>query len=73
MYAGRENMKENKKKWTRPQLIVLGRGTPEENVLAGCKTSKLAGSAATIASCKKFNATKKKCNQANCSAISATS
>jgi len=26
-----------KKPWTKPQLIVLGRGTPEENVLAGCK------------------------------------
>jgi ribosomal protein L6P/L9E len=66
-------MKENRKKWTQPQLIVLGRGTPEENVLAGCKTSKLAGSAATIRSCRKFNLTKKKCNRANCRAISATS
>ena len=66
-------MKDNRKKWIPPQLIVLGRGTPEENVLAGCKTSKLTGSAATIVSCKKFNAPKTKCNQANCSAISATS
>jgi len=66
-------MKENRKKWTRPQLIVLGRGTPEENVLAGCKTTSLAGSAATINSCQKFNAAKTKCNRANCSAISATS
>ena len=66
-------MKENRKKWTRPQLIVLGRGTPEENVLAGCKTSKLAGSAATKTNCKKFNNPKTKCNQGNCSAISATS
>ncbi|RPH49765.1 MAG: hypothetical protein EHM85_12745 [Desulfobacteraceae bacterium] len=66
-------MKENRKKWTRPQLIVLGRGTPEENVLAGCKTSKLAGSAATIRSCRKFSANKKKCNKASCSVISKTS
>jgi len=27
----------NRKKWSKPQLIVLGRGTPEENVLDGCK------------------------------------
>ena len=27
-------MKDNRKKWIPPQLIVLGRGTPEENVLA---------------------------------------
>jgi len=66
-------MKDNRKKWIQPQLIVLGRGTPEENVLAGCKTSKLAGSAATKVSCKKFNGAKTKCNQANCSVISATS
>jgi hypothetical protein len=26
-----------KKRWERPQLIVLGRGTPEENVLTACK------------------------------------
>jgi hypothetical protein len=65
-------MKENRKKWTRPQLIVLGRGTPEENVLGGCKTSKLAGSAAAVNSCKKQR-NKKKCNLAKCSAISKTS
>ncbi|MBI3986858.1 MAG: hypothetical protein HY343_08065 [Lentisphaerae bacterium] len=29
----------SKKKWTRPQLIVLGRGAPEENVLAWCKSA----------------------------------
>ena len=28
-----------KKKWERPKLIVLARGNPEENVLAGCKNS----------------------------------
>jgi hypothetical protein len=62
-------MKDNRKKWTQPQLIVLGRGTPEENVLAGCKTSKLASATATKASCKKGA----KCNKANCNTISATS
>jgi hypothetical protein len=66
-------MKDRKEKWIRPRLIVLGRGTPEENVLAGCKTSKLAGASATKVSCKKFNAAKTKCNQAQCSAISKTS
>lgn len=28
---------ENKKEWTKPQLILLGRGTPEELVLTTCK------------------------------------
>ena len=46
-------MEDNRKKWIPPQLIVLGRGTPEENVLAGCKTSKLTGATATKVSCKK--------------------
>ncbi len=26
------------KKWDRPQLIVIGRGKPEESVLSGCKS-----------------------------------
>jgi hypothetical protein len=30
-------MSEEKKQWERPQLVVLGRGTPEENVLQACK------------------------------------
>ena len=29
---------EEKKLWVKPQLIILGRGTPDENVLTGCKT-----------------------------------
>ena len=66
-------MEDNREKWRQPQLIVLGRGTPEENVLAGCKTNKLSGAKATIVSCKKFAANKKKCNQAKCSVISKTS
>jgi len=63
-------MKDNRKKWTQPQLIVLGRGTPEENVLAGCKTSKLTGISATKTSCRKKYGN---CRGANCSVISATS
>lgn len=66
-------MENKRKKWMQPRLIVLGRGTPEENVLAGCKTSKLSGASATKVSCKKFNAAKTQCNQAKCSAISKTS
>jgi hypothetical protein len=30
-------MKASKKQWTRPQLIVLARGTPDESVLEHCK------------------------------------
>lgn len=66
-------MEDNRKKWAQPQLIVLGRGTPEENVLAGCKTSKLSGGKATINSCKKFNKTKTRCDQSKCAIISKTS
>jgi len=65
-------MKDNRKKWIPPQLIVLGRGTPEENVLAGCKTSKLTGRSATKVSCKKVIFTI--CGlSTNCSTISTTS
>ncbi len=34
---GRRKMQE-KKHWETPKLIILGRGKPEENVLAGCKS-----------------------------------
>ena len=30
---------ENLKNWSKPQLIVLGRGNPEEKVLQGCKSA----------------------------------
>lgn len=30
-------MANEKRLWTKPQLIVLTRGTPEENVLTHCK------------------------------------
>ena len=65
-------MGDNRKKWIPPQLIVLGRGTPEENVLAGCKTSKLTGATATKVSCKKVIFTM--CGlSTNCNTISTTS
>ena len=64
-------MEDNRKKWIQPQLIVLGRGTPEENVLAGCKTSTLTGASATKVSCKKK--TGGTCASTNCSTISKTS
>ena len=66
-------MEDNRKKWIQPQLIVLGRGTPEENVLRGCKTSKLTGMSATKTGCIKMNVPKTKCNGGNCSVISTTS
>ncbi len=30
-------MEDQKKCWQKPVLIVIGRGAPEENVLAACK------------------------------------
>lgn len=66
-------MEDNRKKWIQPQLIVLGRGTPEENVLAGCKTSKLSGNSAKYQGCIKKNAANTKCNGGKCNAISLTS
>jgi hypothetical protein len=66
-------MKNNRKEWIPPQLIVLGRGTPEENVLAGCKTSKLSGNSAKYAGCLKKNNPNTKCNGTKCSVISKTS
>jgi len=32
-------MDAQKKAWKKPVLIIIGRGTPEEIVLAGCKSS----------------------------------
>lgn len=64
-------MEDNRKKWIQPQLIVLGRGTPEENVLAGCKTSKLTGLGVAKNGCKK--AAKSGCLGTNCKTISKTS
>jgi hypothetical protein len=33
----------DRKQWSKPQLIVLGRGTQEEQVLMGCKANDKAG------------------------------
>jgi hypothetical protein len=71
MNATGGNMEDNRKKWIQPQLIVLGRGTPEENVLAGCKTLKLTSMSATKTSCKKKLGAN--CNSTKCSVISTTS
>lgn len=67
------NMEDNRKEWIQPQLIVLGRGTPEENVLRGCKTSKLSGNSAKYTGCIKKNNPNTKCNGGNCLTISKTS
>ena len=63
-------MEDNRKKWIQPKLIVLGRGTPEENVLAGCKTADLAGGGATKTGCGKGPGSN--C-RTKCSVISTTS
>jgi hypothetical protein len=62
-------MEDNRKKWIQPQLIVLGRGTPEENVLAGCKTSLLTGLNGGRVKCKK----KANCSGNICSSNTAAS
>ena len=62
-------MEDNRKNWTQPQLIILGRGAPEENVLAGCKTKKLAALGTTKLGCRKGA----NCLSTKCSAISTTS
>ena len=36
------------RKWTKPQLIVLARGTPEERVLDDCKTAITSGLAPAL-------------------------
>jgi hypothetical protein len=35
---------DSSREWSKPELIVLGRGAPEENVLGHCKTRKTYGS-----------------------------
>jgi hypothetical protein len=42
---------EHREHWSRPQLIVLGRGRPEESVLSGCKNFCHAGPASTRGGC----------------------
>ncbi len=36
-HGGDELMSDMKKRWTKPQLIILSRGAPEESVLDTCK------------------------------------
>jgi hypothetical protein len=38
-----DSMPAQKRQWSKPQLIVLGRGKPEENVLGACKIIGLTG------------------------------
>jgi hypothetical protein len=68
-----DEMEDKRKPWIRPQLIVLGRGTPEENVLRGCKTSKLTGRQATKTGCCKSNGFNCTTTSNKCSVISKTS
>jgi hypothetical protein len=35
--------KKEKVKWIKPQLVVIGRGRPEESVLWACKEKTIAG------------------------------
>jgi hypothetical protein len=37
------HMKKKQEKWSKPQLIIVGRGKAEEYVLAACKYSGMAG------------------------------
>lgn len=63
-------MGDNRKKWCKPQLIVLGRGTPEENVLANCKSAAAPAASGANASrdgCK--DKSKGQCNAADCSVV----
>ena len=69
-------MEDNRKKWTQPQLIILGRGAPEENVLASCKATTLksvSGSTATKTGCRKSNGKNCSTSTTKCSAISKAS
>lgn len=53
-------MSYTKKQWTKPQLIVLARGTPEEAVLTHCKTIDQTG---TGASGDPYSAAQVACNR----------
>lgn len=48
--------KKTKKEWSRPQLVIIGQGNMEENVLAGCKSH--ANPTGTLST-----ATKTNCNE----------
>jgi len=55
-------MKVRREKWQRPQLIVLGRGTPEENVLAGCKMTGMNAQAGTQKMCSRGGRCQRVCS-----------
>ena len=44
-------MSDRKKQWSKPQLIVLGRGKPEENVLGPCKNLTTSGPTTVVGGC----------------------
>jgi hypothetical protein len=59
------SMSSSKTQWSTPQLIVLARGTPEENVLTHCKTIGAGpGGGPETANQDGCNSTKAKCG--NC-------
>ena len=58
---------EEGKSWSKPQLIVLARGTIEENVLAGCKGDSRSGSSVTIHNRCIRSRCNSKCNTVNAS------
>jgi hypothetical protein len=45
-------MPTDKKPWIRPQLIILSRGTPEENVLQLCKEPSWKAGGPNTSNCK---------------------
>ncbi len=53
-----------KDRWEKPKLIILLKGRPEENVLAGCKTDGITvGAGGVFSGCyRTFKTTCKKCN-----------
>jgi hypothetical protein len=53
-------MVQKKKKWEKPKLIVIGRGTTEESVLGHCKGSTIQGNSGPTLSCVLSTGTK--CN-----------
>ena len=48
------------KAWSKPQLIVLARGTPEESILSSCKGTKTTAAKTEFANCTNFS--NEKCN-----------
>ena len=51
-------MDSQKKAWTKPVLIIIGRGTPEEAVLLACKSDTSVGSfSSEIKGCRGIDGT----------------